>query len=154
MKSVFIVFSVFLLVGGLSAQAGSPLPPEARVLACQNREQGITQRSQQLTQTAEQMLQTFTTIAMRVQAHYVNTVLPSGKTIATYDELIADISAKQQAVGPLIVKATETVKPFGCISDNPKKELEQFRIDMQAVKQALENYRNSIRTLIIAINTL
>lgn len=147
-----VVLSVY---GTTSVSASGPaLTPEERVLACQTREGGIKDRSERLVQNVETILRTFEGIALRTQNHYETKTLPSGKLVSNYQALIADIGTKQQAVTPLVAKAREDIALFGCASEDPKERLEQFNNDMKAVKQGLEEYRNAIRTLIIAINSL
>jgi hypothetical protein len=43
---------------------------------------------------------------------------------------------------------------FSCDGNDPKGLLTQFRTDMQTVKQALHDYRTSIKNLIVAVRSV
>lgn len=81
-------------------------------------------------------------------------VVPSGKTIANYDSLVADIQAKKSAVQTALSIAQNDANSFSCTGDDPKGQLTQFRKDMQAVKKALKEYRTSIKNLIVAVRSV
>jgi hypothetical protein len=151
-SGVSLLVVLLVVLGTVPTYAASPLSPEAKVLACQDREGGIKERSERLVQNVETILHTFEGIALRTQNHYENTTLPSGKVVSNFNELIAEISAKQQAVTPLVAKAREDINSFGCTTQDPKAQLEQFNNDMTAIKQGLQEYRNAIRNLILSIN--
>ncbi len=96
----------------------------------------------------------FASISGRVQNFYTNTVLPSGKTVPNYAALVADIGTKKDAVSLSLGKAQTDVAAFSCTADDPKGLLNTFRLDMQAVKGALQNYRTSIKNLIVAVSSV
>lgn len=151
--SLYILFTVTIFTSGL-VHASTPLSPEARVLACQDKESEIKDRSLTTIQNAENILQSFDGVATRVETYYETTTLPSGKVAGNYSMLTADIDTKQQAVIPLIAKAKETLNSFGCTTADPKEQIAQFTTDMQGVKQGLQEYREAIRALILAINAV
>ena len=127
---------------------------DAKLKACQAREKGIKNRSTHLADLAENMQDKFDVIAKRVQDYYTNTVLPAGKTVTNYDALLADIQTKKTAVQTALTKAQNDVNGFVCTSDNPKGTMMQFKDNMLAVKQALKDYRTSIKNLIVAIHSV
>ena len=127
---------------------------EAKLKACQNRENAIQTRSKQLTKTAENMLTTFDKIAERVEQYYTAKVVPSGKTVADYDALVADIAAKKQTVQTDLDKATADATAFSCTGNDPKGQLTQFRTDMQTIKKDLKEYRTAIKNLIVAVRSV
>jgi hypothetical protein len=135
------------------AQAATRLA-DAKLKACQAREAAIQKRSDQLVKLATNMQATFTDITTRVKTYYTDTVIPSGKTVSSYDTLVADIATKQTAVGTALTKAQSDATAFSCTSNDPKGQLTQFRVDMQAVKSALKEYRTSIKNLIVAVHSV
>ena len=68
---------------------------EVKLKACQAKEKAIKKRTEQLTKLATTMQEKFDAIAGRVEEYYTSKVVPSGKTVANYDSLIADIQAKK-----------------------------------------------------------
>lgn len=127
---------------------------EVKLKVCQNKQNAIKQRSDQLTKMAENMIETFDQIADRVEQYYTSKVVPSGKTVSNYNDLVTDIAAKKEIVKTDLKKANADAAAFSCKSDDPKGQLVQFRTDMQQVKQSLKDYRTSIRNLIVAVRSL
>lgn len=126
---------------------------EVKLKVCQNKEAAIQKRNDQLTKTTTNMLTKFDSIATRVETYYTDKAVPAGKTVSNYDALIADIAAKKVAVQTNLDKAITDASAFKCSSDDPKSQLTQFRTDMQTVKQSLQDYRTSIKNLIVAIRS-
>lgn len=128
--------------------------PEARLRVCQARENTITKRMTQLTQLVTTMESKFDAIAQRTEKYYTSKVVPSGKTVVNYDALVAEIQTKKTAVQTALTTAQTNSVGFSCTGNNPKGLLTQFRTDMQAVKKALQNYRTSIKNLIVAVRSV
>lgn len=149
---------------GNEPSANSPAPTgqtrveerltETKLKVCQNREAAIQQRSTRLVKATENMLTKFDQIASRVKQYYTNKVIPSGKTVAGYDALVAEISAKKKVVEEDLQKATTAAQAISCTSSNPREQLQQFRADMQQVKKDLKEYRAAIKNLIVAVRTV
>jgi hypothetical protein len=138
---------------GLPTQARNRLT-EAKLKTCQARENAITKRMARLTELVTTMEGKFDAIAQRIEEHYSSKVVPSGKTVANYDTLVADIQTKKTAVQTALTTTQTNSTGFSCTSDDPKGLLTQFRKDMQAVKKALQDYRTSIKNLIVAVRSL
>lgn len=127
---------------------------EAKLRACQAREDAIKKRATRLAQLAANMESRFDKHAQRVEEYYTSKVVPSGKTVANYDSLVADIQAKKTAVATALSTAQNDANNFSCEGTDPKGQLTQFRKDMQAVKRALKDYRTSIKNLIVAVRSV
>ncbi|MBI4037949.1 hypothetical protein HY382_02805 [Candidatus Curtissbacteria bacterium] len=127
---------------------------EAKLRACQTREDAIKKRASRLAQLATNMEGKFDNHAQRVEEYYTLKVVQSGKTVANYESLVADIDAKKAAVAAALSAAQNTANNFSCTGDDPKGQLTQFRKDMQAVKKALKDYRTSIKNLIVAVRSV
>lgn len=126
---------------------------EAKLRVCQNKESGIQKRNIQLNKMAENMMTKFDAITTRVKTYYTEKALPNGVTVSNYDALVSEIATKKAAVQTSLTKANTDSTAFSCTSDGPKGQLTQYRVDMQAVKQSLKDYRTSIKNLIVAIHT-
>lgn len=96
----------------------------------------------------------FDRIAKRVENHYTTKVIPSGKSAANYDGLVADIATKKTAVQVALIIAHNDSNSFSCTTADPKGQMTQFRKDMQLVKKALKEYRTSIRNLIVDVRSV
>ena len=127
---------------------------DKRLKVCQIREAEIVKRHESLDNLSSRMFKVFDEIAKRVEDYYTNKVVPGGKTLPNYNVLVADIAAKKAAVQTALTNTQSDIAGFTCTADNPKAQITQYRLDMQAVKKALQDYRTSIKNLIIAIRTL
>lgn len=143
-----------------ASQAGNPRQNaqtrllDAKLRACQARENAIKQRSTRLTQLVATMESKFDAIAKRVEDYYNSKIVPSGKSVANYASLTADIQTKKTAVQTALTTAQNDETGFSCTSGDPKGQMTQFRQDMQAVKEALKDYRISIKNLIVAVHSV
>lgn len=135
------------------AQAQTRLT-EAKLRACQAREDAIKKRAGRLTQLAGDMENKFDKHAQRIEEYYTLKVVPSGKTVANYYNLVADIQVKKTVVATALSVAQSDADNFSCTGNDPKGQLTQFRKDMQAVKNALKDNRTSIKNLIVAVRSV
>ncbi len=121
---------------------------------CEVKQAIIKTRLTHLIDLATNIEDKFGLIAGRVETFYTNKVVSSGKSVANYDSLVADIQTKKDAVATEIAKAKTDANAFSCSSSDPKTLFNSFRIDMQSVKQALKEYRTSIKNLIVAVHSV
>lgn len=127
---------------------------EVKLKVCQTKETAIKNRLTHLGDLVNKMVEKFDAITGRVKEHYTSKVIPSGKTLANYDDLVSDIQTKKEAVQTALAQAQTNVSGFTCNGNNPKEQMSQFREDMVAVKSALKDYRTSIKNLIVAIRSI
>ena len=99
-------------------------------------------------------MEKFDAIAERVKNFYADKVLPSGRSVPNYDDLVADIAAKKAMVEAGLVAAQNEVNAFACNGEDPKGLLTRFRNNMQKGKTDLKNFRVSIKNLIVAVRRL
>ena len=125
----------------------------AKERACENRENAIKKRSDQLIRFTNNQFRVFTSIADRVKTYYTDIVIPSGVMVENYNDLVEEIANKQATVSAELDKATAEYKEFTCSSEKPGSQISAFRTGMQAVKQALKDYRTSIKNLIVAVRS-
>lgn len=128
-------------------------PFRANPRACQAKEAAVKQRSLQLTKIALNMEDRFATIAGRVEDFYTKQASSGGKIVPNYAVLVADIAAKKTAVSAALTVAQTDAANFSCTGNDPKGQLVKFHLDMKAVKEALKNYRASVKNLIVAVRT-
>jgi len=125
----------------------------ANLKACQNKEKSLQKRSDQLVKTTENMIENFDKIADHVKGYYTDTVIPAGKTVANYDDLLAAIAEKKLAAKEDLAQAEVGIDDLNCESNSPKDLLTQFRTDMLVVKKDLQEYRAAINDLIVAVRS-
>ena len=132
----------------------TPGTSNGKARACEAKEKAVKKRISHLTSLVTAMESKFDKIAQRVKDYYANKVVPSGKTVANYNDLVTAIATKKDAVNAAIKTAQTDSDSFSCTSTNPKDQLTQFRTDMQNVKKALKEYRASIKNLIVAVHSV
>lgn len=123
----------------------------ARMQSCETRSEAIQKRLAQLLKMTTNMLEVFDNHAQRIQDYYTNTLVPSGKTVENYSTLVSAISTKRAAVTAAWDEASTNANDFSCTNGDPRTLLNQFRIDMQATKRALGEYRTAIKNLLVAV---
>jgi hypothetical protein len=126
----------------------------ARLQFCERHQEEINTRLTNLGKLVANMLGKFDAIAARVQEFYSDKVLPTGKSVENYDELVTDVTAKKEAVNTALAAAQTDIDGFTCDSDDPKGQIGLFRTDMQTVKKAMHDYRTSIKNLIVAVKSV
>lgn len=156
--AIFIILSIFSLFFILTTHSANAQTVRnlggVRLQSCQARESAVKNRMESLIDLVTNMESKFDSIAMRVENFYTNKIVPSGKTVSNYDTLVSTIGTKKDAVTAALDKAKGDVSAFSCTANDPKGLLNQFRLDMQAVKGALKDYRTSIKNLIVAVHSV
>jgi len=127
---------------------------ETKLKVCLAKENSIQKQTQQLTRLSTNMLNVFDKIATRVETYYASVVLPAGKSLSNYDQLVADVAAKKTATQTALAKAQTSSGAFVCDGDDPVATVTEFRSGMVSVKAALKEYRTSINKLIVAVRTI
>ncbi|MBI5465227.1 hypothetical protein HY946_01300 [Candidatus Gottesmanbacteria bacterium] len=126
----------------------------AKLKACQARENAIKKRTEHLGQLANTMMEKFDAIARRVEEYYTTKMVPGGKTVVNYDGLLSDIQTKKGAVQTALSQTQANTSSFACTSADPKGQLTQFKDDMQAVIKAFKDYKTSLKNLIVAVRSV
>ena len=122
-----------------------------RLQFCENHQDEISTRLSSLSGLVANILGKFDAIATRVEEFYTTKVVPTGKTVSNYDALLADIKVKKDAVNTALSNSQSDINGFSCNADNPKGQIKLFGTDMQTVHKALQDYRTSIKNLIVAV---
>lgn len=150
--STCLVATVFIVTPVLAVETtpkAQTYLTNAKLQSCLAQEAAIQTRSTNLTRMANKMLEKFDSIATRVKDYYVR----SGKTVARYSVLVTEVQTRREAVVTAMTAATTDVSGFNCTSNDPKGHMTAFLKDMRLVKSTLNDYRTSIKNLIVAVRT-
>jgi hypothetical protein len=90
----------------------------------------------------------------RVDKFYNEKLVPNGHTLANYDELKAAIEASKANVVALHEAAKATGLEFSCDSEDPRGQVDAFREDMRELIEANKEYKESLKTFIMAVRDL
>lgn len=120
---------------------------DEKLKLCETKSKNIQKRSRQMEELVVRMQAKLTSIVDGVKVYY----LRKGFSLANYAELSAAISAKELALNSTLVTAQADMTGFACTGENPAEQVKKYHTDMQYVLTALEDYRKSIKDLIVAI---
>ncbi len=155
-KGLFISLTLVLATLFFStetlAQSTRQKLDEVKLRVCLQRQEGLLKRSEQLTKNALTQQEKFDAVVLRVTDFYTSKVVPSGKIVTNYNGLVSNIGVKKSAVQTALSKAKGDLEIFSCDGVDPKGQMHLFKEDMKVVKQALKEYRTSIRDLIVAVH--
>jgi hypothetical protein len=120
----------------------------AKLKVCEARQKNIEHVMDRSEARAENQLKLFNTITERVEAFYVK----KGKTVANYDELVANIATAKAKV-QADVATMKGLTSFDCNGEDPKGDVEAFKTAHKAVIQDLKDYRTAVKNLIVAVKS-
>lgn len=141
----------YRLVSPKPSYSPKPRLTDQKLRFCEAREENIKKRHVSLMGIGSGILGKLDAIVARAKEFYTQKVLTSGKSLDNYDELVADIDAKKQALAGALAQVPDG-SGFDCSGDDPKGTLTDYREKMKLVKDALKNYRESVKNLISAIH--
>jgi DNA repair ATPase RecN len=170
MKRTFLIFGLLLLFIVFSqthsfaarptateSNAPSSTPshtPNGQSRSCQAHQDNIKRSLTHVMDLATNIETAFDSIAGRVESFYTDKVLPRGKSLSNYNQLLADIVNAKTAVSAAVTTSQADISAFSCSSPDPKSQIMTIRNDIKSVKDALKNYRTAIRNLIVAVKSL
>lgn len=135
-----------------SNNTGSPADGRldlAKLKICQKHEATINNTLSRITQRGQNQLNLFTTIATRVETFYVS----KGKTLANYDALVADVTAKKAAAQTTVDTIKADSVTFKCDGSDPKGALAIFKDALKDEIAALQAYKTSVKNLIVGVKS-
>lgn len=122
----------------------------AKLKACENRQKAITNIMSRIADRGQKQLELFTTIAERTEAFYAD----KGKTLANYDELVADVEAKKAAAQTAVDAVESNSTTFDCSNENPKAAIDSFKESLKGQIEALNAYKKSVKNLIVGVKSV
>lgn len=122
---------------------------DAKLKACESREKAIKNIMARIVDRGEKQLELFTTIADRTKAFYVDNNL----TLDNYDALVVEIDAKKTAAQSIIDTIKNTSTTFSCSGENPKGVADSFKESLKAEVKALQEYRITVKNLIVGVKS-
>jgi len=122
---------------------------DAKLKACQNREKVITNIMARLGSHGQKQIELFNKIAERTETFYTD----KGKTLANYDALVADVTAKKAAAQAAVDAAKSMVPEFKCDGTDPKGVAASFKDKLKAQNDALKAYKTAVKDLIVGVKS-
>ncbi len=119
-----------------------------KLRVCENRKTRVTAIMNRSILRAERQLALFDTIAQRVEAFYVE----KGYSVANYDELVAAVTAAK-AEAEANLETLKGLEPFDCSSEDPKGQIEEFKLALKSIRKDLKDYRTSVKNLIVGVKS-
>ena len=123
---------------------------DAKLKVCQNREKAINNIMARIADRGQKHLDLVSGIAARVEAFYVQ----KGKTLSSYDQLVANANAKKAAAQAAVDTVKSDSASFKCDGTDPKGVVVMFKNNMKAEVTALQNYRAAAKALIVGVKSV
>jgi hypothetical protein len=123
---------------------------DAKLKACQNRETAINNIMARIATRGQKQLDLFTTIATRVETFYTT----KGKTLSSYDALVADVTAKKTAAQTAVDTVKADQANFKCDGTDPHGASDTFKADLKLEISALKDYRTAVKNLIVGVKSV
>jgi hypothetical protein len=121
---------------------------ENKLRVCEQRQTRIASIINRAIIRSERQLQLFDTIAERVKDFYVD----KGYSLDGYDDLVAAADeAKADAQANLA--SLKDVKQFECDTDDPKGDVEAFKLALRSVNRDLRDCRTAVKDLIVGVKS-
>lgn len=121
---------------------------ESRRMNCKKHQENIRRILRKAASQAERQIATFDRISKRTQDFVADKKL----NVPNYAALLADIAAKRAAVVADIHSLRQGVD-FDCDKDDPDGQGKVISANIHKLREALKDYRTSIRNLIVAVHT-
>lgn len=122
----------------------------AKLKSCQNREKAITNIMTRISDRGQKQITLFGTIATRTETFYTS----KGKTLTSYDALVADVNAKAIAAQTAVSTISSTSTGFSCDGSDPKGFVTAFQSSLKSEIAALQAYRTSVKNLIVGVKSV
>ena len=123
---------------------------EDKLKICQGRESRINDSMSRAASRGQEKINLFTKIAERTEAFYVL----KGKVLTGYDDLVAALNSQKVAAQAAVDTVTAGSDDFKCDGDNPKGTANLFKLDIQAMNNALKDYRTAVKNLIVGVKSV
>ena len=123
---------------------------EDKLKICQGHEDRINDSMSRAASRGQEKIDLFTEIAERTEAFYVL----KGKVLVGYDDLVAALNNQKAAAQAAVDTVKAGSDDFKCDGDNPKAAAKLFKIDVQAMNDALKDYRTAVKNLIVGVKSV
>lgn len=115
--------------------------------ACENRRESFKKRMEGIAERSQKRLEVFDKIAERVEAFDTAKNL----NVPNFDQLLADVKAKRQAVHDAHDVAKEGADDFDCEKELGKTNVLNFKGALHDEIEAFKAYKTSLKSLISAV---
>src|SRR3989344_2909178 len=123
---------------------------EDKLKICQGREDHISSSMTGAASRGEEKIALFSKIAERTEAFYVS----KGKVLSNYADLVAAVNTAKAAAQAAVDTVTAGSDDFKCDGDNPKGTANLFKLNIQAMNDALKDYRTAVKNLIVGVKSV
>ena len=123
---------------------------EKRLEACKKKEARINQSMQKIAERKTKQVEVFNKIAERTMNFYEE----KGLTLANYDALVTDVTAKEAIVEAEIANLKSSTVDFKCDSDDPLKVSDVFKSAREGVVTAMKEYKTAVKNLVVGVKSV
>ncbi len=121
-----------------------------KLKSCQKHETVINNILSRISDRGQKQLNLFTGIANKTEEFYAT----KGRTLANYDALVEDVSAKQALAQEAVDSIKTTSVTFKCDGTNPKGVASSFKEALKSEIAALKEYKIAVKNLIKGVKSV
>ncbi len=126
---------------------------EAKKKICLARHSVIRARSLGVVARARGLNARVETYVAAAKGFYTEKLLPAGKVVENYDQLVAAVDSAKTQVQADLTSAQEAAKAFDCKGEDPKGKLTTFKTETREFMDSLKSYKAAVKELLQAIRT-
>jgi len=123
------------------------LTADKKQKVCENRKDEIEKRGSNYAAAAQRHLDVFNNIFTKLQTFHDTKHL----NVTNYDALVADATAKQTAATNAVQALKNADVPIDCTATDPASSVATLKVAVQNARQALKDYRSSLKNLVVAL---
>lgn len=123
---------------------------DAKLKACQKREQKINKIFQRIATRGEKQMDVFTKISERTQAFYET----KGRTLDNYEALVAAVETEKTEAEAAVQAVKDRSEEFQCDGTDPKGVASLFKEDLKSQITALKEYKQAVKELIVGVKSV
>ena len=127
---------------------------EARLRICETKAQRINLRFSNMQKLGLKLHQDRVNLVQRVDEYYNNVLVPGGNKLNNYETLKLEMSTKEANLQAALVKVQESGGTFSCDSEDPKANADAFKVNVQAMITAHQEYKAATKNFIVSVKEL
>jgi hypothetical protein len=133
--------------------SGDP-KPSGSARACEVKVRNLRTRSENLVKTTTTVAGKFDSILKSVDNYYTGTLVPSGKTLSNYRQLMNNVQTTDAKVDAALAVVKTDIDALSCNTGNLEEAVKKFNTDVRAAKKALNENKGSIVNVVKAVRSV
>lgn len=125
-----------------------------RASTCASIITSVKGREASLIESTSRLIQRLSSLTDSVHSYYVNNLVPDGKTISTYNDMLANVSTKKASAEAALTTLKTNVNAFTCQTGDINTQIATYRSDMQKLVTSVREYTAAVKILVAAVRPI